>query len=110
MRTFTIDNSCIDVDGGRYKSTTPSGAAKKAASRLFKKAKGSAKYKTIRKLTFCMREITQGSDKEKYHYKANRVKLTKPLEREIGGVKIVNNFKIVIEADTHKNKLKCEKE
>jgi hypothetical protein len=110
-RTFTVVSSCINTSGGRYKSATPASAAKKAASRLFKKAKASQKYKTIRRITFSIRETTSGSDKTLYDYKANRVKLAKPVVRVINGQQIVNNFKIEIVADMQKKQasLKCKK-
>lgn len=109
-RTFTVVSSCVDSSGGRYKSATPASAAKKAATRLFKKAKASQKFKTIRRITFALRETTAGSDKTVYDYKANRVKLAKPVVRVIAGKEVVNNFKIEIEADMKKRQaLKCKK-
>jgi hypothetical protein len=109
-RTFTIANSCVDSSGGRYKSATPASAAKKAASKLFKKAKAIAKYKNIRRITFSIRETTVGSDKNVYDYKANRVKLDKPVVRVIAGKEIVNHFKIEIVADVKKKQpIKCKK-
>jgi hypothetical protein len=110
-RTFTIDHSCINISGGRYRSKDASSAARKAASRLFSKAKSGSKYKNIRKITFCIRETTQGSKKDHYEYKAERVKLEKPVERVINGVTIVNHFKIKIKSGENKKKnLKCEKD
>lgn len=109
-RTFTIASSCVDSSGGRYKSATPASAAKKAASKLFKKAKAIAKYKNIRRITFSIRETTVGSDKNVYDYKANRVKLDKPVVRVIAGKEIVNHFKIEIVADVKKKQpIKCKK-
>jgi hypothetical protein len=108
-RTFTVVNSCINVAGGRYKSATPASAAKKAATKLFKKAKDSAKYRSIRRITFSVRETTVGSDKNVYEYKANRVKLDRPVVRVINGVEIVNHFKIDIVSNNNKQNLKCKK-
>jgi hypothetical protein len=113
-RTFTVESSCINVSGGRYKSSSPSSAAKKAASKLFKKASGMSKFKNIRKITFSIRETTSGSDKTEYHYKAGRVKLTQPVVRVINGVEIVNHFKIQIDSiegkiKTKSKSLKCVK-
>jgi hypothetical protein len=108
-RTFTIASSCINVEGGRYKSATPVSAAKKAASKLFKKAKDSSKYKSIRRITFSIRETTSGSDKNVYEYKANRVKLDKPVVRVINGSEIVNHYKIEIVSNSNKQNLKCKK-
>ncbi len=115
-RSFTIESSCINVSGGRYKSAPPASAAKKAASKLFKKAKSMPKYKTVRRLTFTLRESTSGSDKDEYRYKAARVKLAKPLVRVINGKEIVNKFKIEITAVKSKKAaqktkgLKCNKD
>lgn len=95
-RTFTIQNSCINVSGGRYKSSSPLKAAKKAATRLYKKAKNMPKYKNIRRITFTLRESTKGSDKKSYNYKAAQVKLSKPVVRVINDKEIVNKFKIQI--------------
>lgn len=111
-RTFTIASSCINVKGGRYNSLNPMSAAKKAATQLFKKAKKSQKYKSLRKITFCVRETTFGSDKLEYHYKAARIKLDKPIVRIIDNKEIVNHYRIEISATTdkhQKNSLKCEK-
>jgi hypothetical protein len=111
-RTFTIASSCINVNGGRYNSLNPMSAAKKAATQLFKKAKKSRKYKSLRKITFCLRETTISSDKLEYHYKAARMKLDKPIIRIIDNKEIVNHYRIEISAtaDKHqKNSLKCEK-
>jgi hypothetical protein len=93
-KTYTVESSSVNVTGGRYKSKSPSSAARKAATKLFKKAKG----KSVAKITFCLRESTSGSDKKEFHYVANRVKLTKPLVRVINGVEIVNRYKTVVKA------------
>jgi len=93
-KTYTVESSSVNVSGGRYKSNSPSSAARKAATKLFKKAKG----KSVAKITFCLRESTSGSDKKEFHYVANRVKLTKPLVRVINGVEIVNRYKTVVKA------------
>ncbi len=109
-RTFTINDSCIKVSGGRYKSSSPLSAARKVATKLFKKAKSMTAYKTARKLTFSIRETTEGSKKKIFHYKVERIKLAKPIERVINDVKIVNHFQIKIKSDkSKKNTLKCSK-
>ena len=95
-RTFTIESSCINVVGGRYKSDTPNGTAKKVASKLFRKASKSQKYKAMKKMRFCIRETTSGSDKKTYEYTATRVKLAKPVVRVLNGVNIVNKYKITV--------------
>ena len=93
-KTYTVESSSVNVTGGRYKSKSPSSAARKAATKLFKKAKG----KAVAKITFCLRECTSGSDKKEFHYVANRVKLTKPLVRVINGVEIINRYKTIVKA------------
>ena len=97
-RTFTVEESCINVSGGRYVSETPSGAAKKAATKLFQKAKNSKKYKSLRKITFTVRETTSGSNKTEYNYSAVREKLKEPVRRVINGVTIINEYKINVKA------------
>ena len=97
-RTFTVEKSCIKASGGRYNSSSPSAAAKKAATKLFQKAKKSKTYKSLKKITFTIRETTVGSDKTEYNYSAVREKLKKPVERVINGVTIVNEYKINIKA------------
>ena len=42
-RTFEVESSDINVKGGTYKSMTPDAAARKAGSRLFKKAESTSK-------------------------------------------------------------------
>jgi hypothetical protein len=97
-KTYTIHSSCINVTGGRYKSSSPSSAAKKAASMLFRRAAKMPKHKSCKKITFCLRESTSGSDKKMFDYSATRVKLVKPIVRVINGVEIVNKFKITVKA------------
>lgn len=108
-KTYTVESSCINVTGGRYKSKNPMSAGRKAASRLFKKAEKSPKYRSLKKITFCIREATQGSDKKTFDYEATRVRLAKPLVRVIDGVEIVNKFKTVVKAVAHKPIKPCKK-
>jgi hypothetical protein len=91
-KTYTVESSSINETGGRYVSKTPSSAARKAATKLFKKASNSGK------ITFCLRETTVDSKKKEFHYVATRVKLAKPLVRVINGVEIVNRFKTEVKA------------
>lgn len=95
-RTFTIKSSCVNVSGGRYKSSSPAGAAKKAANRLYQKSKNMQKFKNIKRITFVIRETTSGSDKAEYNYKASRTKLKKPLVRMINGTEVINRFKVAV--------------
>lgn len=97
-RTFTILNSCINISGGRYKSKSPINAAKKVASRLFKKAKFNQKYRSIRKITFCLRETTQTAQKQLYYYKASFVKLKEPKLRIVNGKEIINRYEFVVKS------------
>lgn len=97
-KTYTIESSAIGVSGGRYKSDSPSGAAKKAASILFRKASKSQKYKSVKKIKLCIRETTSGSEKKTFEYFATRVKLAKPVVRELNGVQIVNKYKVSVKA------------
>lgn len=108
-KTYTVASSCINVTGGRYKSNSPMSAGRKAATKLFKKAEKSPKYKSLKKITFCIRETTKGGDKKSFDYVATRVKLAKPLVREIDGVQIVNKYKTVVKAVAHKPIKPCKK-
>jgi len=89
--TYTVEHSETGFTGGRYKSKTPSGAAKKAASRIFK----STNKKSI---TLTIRETTQGSDKKLYKYEAKRVKLAKPVIIKIKGNEIKYEYKTEVKA------------
>ena len=100
-RTFAM------VDGshyrGNYKSTTPSGAARKAASRLFKE---SPRAKTIK---VAIAEITRGSkvfnefthakEHKVFDYKATKVLLAKPRVVTMkDGTKYVQKHEIKVKA------------
>jgi hypothetical protein len=75
-RNFTVVGSSIGVEGGKYKSTGPMGAAKKAATQQFKKAKnGTAEVKLM------IRDTTHDGDHKTFFYVAHRKKLDKPVER-----------------------------
>lgn len=95
--TYTVYKSLFGT-GGRYKSSTPMSAAKKAASKLFKKmdeSRGSS-YKTIH---FAIRETTSGSAHKVFKYVAKRVELAKPVVLTIKGKEIVYKYKIDIKSD-----------
>ena len=89
--TYTIEKSESGFVGGRYNSKTPGGAAKKAATRLFK----NTNKKVIK---FTIRQTTQGSDKKLYKYEAKRIKLDKPVVITIKGNEIKYEYKTVITA------------
>jgi hypothetical protein len=108
-KTYTVEESCINVTGGRYKSNSPLAAAKKAATKLFKKAQSKPSSKSLKKISFCIRETTSGSDKKLFAYVATRVKLAQPLVRVINGVEIVNRFKTEVKADKSAKAVKPEK-
>jgi radical SAM superfamily enzyme with C-terminal helix-hairpin-helix motif len=73
-RTFTVIVADHGIAvGGKYVGAMPLTAAKKAASKLFAKAKA-----TTRKIHFTLRETTRGSGKQELRYVANKTKLTKP--------------------------------
>ena len=96
-RTFTVDSSNVQECGGRYTSKSPSAAAKKAASQLFKKA-AKTKHKSKKQITFDLKETTSGSDKKIMKYVAKRVKLATPKVVEVMGTKITYNYKIEVKA------------
>jgi hypothetical protein len=85
-RHFTITESTVGYDGGKYaanKSGTPLSAASRAASILFRMAQNKSKkaawkkYETDDKLVkFTIRETTRGSDKTEYQYEAKVKQLT----------------------------------
>jgi hypothetical protein len=93
-RNFTITESTIGYEGGKYstnKSGTPLSAAQRAASKLFQMAqnkKGKAAWKKFESsndlIKFTIRETTRGSDKEVRQYEA---KIKKLPESEIKTVK-----------------------
>ncbi len=74
---------------GRYISKTPSGAAKKAARRLFKSQKS-------RSLNFMIRKTTRGCKREIYQYSASLEVLKTPLIVNKDGNKIVIKNKISV--------------
>jgi hypothetical protein len=85
-RTFTIHHSNVGYVGGHYKSTSVAGAAKKAASILFRLAenkKGKKEWKKYEKkvssVHFTIRETTVRSDKKQHSYTGTKEKLAKPV-------------------------------
>lgn len=78
-RSFKVSMSSFGIIGGRYISSTPSSAAKKAARILFRQADtttaASAKSPTVE---FELRETTRGSKDTVFAYRALRVKRTLP--------------------------------
>lgn len=75
-RSFTLvkavrsNGSEVKCDNGRYKSTTPMGAAKKAFSQCSKQVKVGETAKLV--LEIHIQETTQNSNKKVYKYKVTR--------------------------------------
>ena len=97
-RTFTVVGSSISVIKGRYVSSTPYSAARKAATQQFKKAKAD-----VKKIKFLLKETTQNSPHKTYFYVATREKLNTPLEREI----VINGVKKTIKNEYTTKLEKC---
>lgn len=77
-RTFTVETSDVKHEGGRYTSSSPSGAARKAARQLFI---GNTARVSIK---FMIRETTAGSPKRMFTYVAQREKLAEPKVVRLG--------------------------
>jgi hypothetical protein len=105
-RTFTIQRSDLDFEGGRYKGKSPIAAANKAAAQLFIMLENKdnkpewKKYKKFAyfKLKFIIRESTRGSDKNTYTYYATSVKLSKPILVKRGDTEFTVSKKIYVKA------------
>jgi len=104
-RTFTIQGSDLGFEGGRYKSKTPSLAAKKAAKQLFRMVENKdhksewkkySEFSSTNKINFILREMTQGSKKDHFYYEGSVTKLKTPLIVSKGGVEITITKKINI--------------
>ncbi len=77
-RIFTIIGSSINKEGGIYKSTSPIGAAKKAANQQFKIAPiGTEEIKLM------VQEKKSENVNKTFFYRATRKKLENPIERII---------------------------
>lgn len=108
-RTFTIHASNIGYTGGHYKSTTSSGAAKKAAAILFrlsenkKNKKEWKKYeKKVSTVHFTIRETTVRSAKKQHSYSASKQKLAKPIVFKEGkDDEYTINYKIILVPKAH---------
>ena len=95
--TYTVYKSLMGT-GGVYKSSSPMSAAKKAASRLFKKMDDS-RSSGLKVIHFAMRETTRGSAKKVFKYVAKRVELANPVVLNIKGKEVVYRYKIDIKSD-----------
>jgi len=88
---FNPENGRAPKNGGYYSATSPQLSAKKAANRW---VIGKDLFDEV--ITFSMREVTSGSSKSVYEFKAKRVKLDKPKTYKRGDKEITVNSKIVI--------------
>lgn len=93
-RSFTvceINNRAIS-QGGRYLSSTPAGAARKAGSRVLRKRR-------VNSVKICVRETTQGGLGKEHAYRVKKVRVDEEVVR--GGVPIVYKFKTMVKAVKH---------
>ncbi len=95
-RSFTVIKSEVGMpsESSRYISKTPSGAAAKAARRIFDNAK-SAKKTEIR---FTIQETTQGSANKMYRYIGKREKFDKPKIVVLAGKEIPITHKFSVKS------------
>jgi hypothetical protein len=77
--------------GGRFLSTTPSGAVKKAASQICR----NSAIKGRCTLVITMRETTSGSQHKEYTYKVSRIYDPVTVVRD--GVEITYNYSVEVE-------------
>lgn len=73
-RVFTIEQSEVNVTGGRYTGSSPYSVAAKAARAIFKES--SSKKKDIR---FSLKEITRDSPGKVFKYIGIKQSLDKPI-------------------------------
>jgi hypothetical protein len=110
-RSFTIEGSSIGFEGAKLISKSPSGAATKAANKLFRLLEKESKYARFKSdavVQFIIRESTAGSAHKFLAYDARKVKLPTPITREFPNKADPSNpIKYVI---THKVKVKALKE
>ena len=93
-RSFTIceiNNRAIS-QGGRYLSSTPAGAARKAGSRVMRK-------RGVNSVKICVLETTQGGLGKEHAYRVKKVRVDEEVVR--GGVPIVYKFKTMVKAVKH---------
>ena len=82
--TYVIAHSSEGYTGSRYTSKTPSGAAKKAASTIFKKMRGSKKDsatsrdRVVRSTFIVLERTRQGKCKRFYAYDVDQIQLAEP--------------------------------
>jgi hypothetical protein len=76
--------------GGRFLSSTPRGAASKAATRICRESKIKGQCTMVIK----MQETTSGSSKKEYTYKVKRIRDDRTVERD--GVEITYKYRTVV--------------
>lgn len=109
-RSFKVSMSSFGIIGGRYISSTPSSAAKKAARILFRQADNGplpagGKPPTV---SFELRETTRGSKDTVFAYRAARVKRTDPTNFEVNGkpFSIKRTYNITVTAVTEQTMMR----
>ena len=99
-RSGKIDSEYL---GGRYISSQPSAAAKKAAHKICqsKGTKGSCSF------IIFLKETTQGSSKKTYKYKVKRIKSDRTVVRQ--GVEIHYQYQFMVKSYKDYPNIVCEK-
>lgn len=95
-RSFTIEKSEVNLGNmvSRFESSTPSGAAAKAARRIFEKISDPKKDE----IRFSLRETTQGSANKMYRYIGIKNKLAVPKVVNIAGNQVVYNHEYKVKS------------
>lgn len=88
-RSFTVEKSDAGATGGRYISSSPYGAASKAARIILREKKAS-------KVKLTLRETTRGGKGKEYDYICTKEKLSKPkvIKRGDTEIKITHVYKV----------------
>jgi hypothetical protein len=82
-RTFSVVRSTVRFDGGRYKSTEPGAASRKAGKQLMIKAESSNPTNTV---VLELKETTRGSAGKSFFYRVTRSENTKKAPSSLGFV------------------------
>jgi hypothetical protein len=80
--------------GGRFLSSTPSGAAKKAATRVCR----DSKIKGQCSLVISIRETTRNSSGKEHSYRVNRIRLSSPQVIVRDGQEVVYKYTTKVKA------------
>ena len=91
-RSFSIDLASTGKKGGRYLNLSPFGAARKAATRIFKEAPGTTEIRYV------IRETTKSSmsSNQRHYYSAKKMKDNRVVEK--AGIKFTVTSKIEVKA------------